>query len=77
MIDREVHNFPSPAVMPVNEMPARKGLVRVHADASAISTVKPESGSLTYRGYPVQELAPPVQFRGDRLPAVARRVARA
>lgn len=57
MIDREVHNFPSPAVMPVNEMAARKGLVRVHADATAISTVKPESGALTYRGYPVQELA--------------------
>jgi citrate synthase len=57
MIDGEVHNFPSPAVMPVNEMAARKGLVRVHADATAISTVKPESGSLTYRGYPVQELA--------------------
>jgi len=57
MIDREVHNFPSPAVIPDNEIPARKGLVRVHADALAISTVKPEAGSLTYRGYPVQELA--------------------
>ena len=57
MIDREVHNFASPTVMPVHEIAARKGLVRVHADATAISTVKPESGSLTYRGYPVKELA--------------------
>ena len=57
MIDREVHNFASPAVMPASEMPARKGLVRVQADAMAISTVRPESASLTYRGYPVQELS--------------------
>ena len=39
MIDREVHNFASPTVMPVHEIAARKGLVRVHADATAISTV--------------------------------------
>ncbi|MDM4762106.1 bifunctional 2-methylcitrate synthase/citrate synthase [Galbitalea sp. SE-J8] len=35
----------------------RKGLVGVVADATAISKVNPETNSLLYRGYPVQELA--------------------
>ncbi len=35
----------------------RKGLVGVVADTTAISKVNPESNSLLYRGYPVQELA--------------------
>ncbi|GAA4195679.1 bifunctional 2-methylcitrate synthase/citrate synthase [Microbacterium oryzae] len=35
----------------------RKGLVGVVVDETAISKVDPESNSLLYRGYPVQELA--------------------
>ena len=35
----------------------RKGLVGVIADTTAISKVMPETNSLTYRGYPVQDLA--------------------
>jgi 2-methylcitrate synthase/citrate synthase II len=35
----------------------RKGLVGVIADVSAVSKVMPETNSLTYRGYPVQDLA--------------------
>ena len=43
--------------MPVTETKVRKGLAGVYADTTAISMVNPESNSLTYRGYPVQELA--------------------
>ena len=35
----------------------RKGLAGVVVDVTAISKVNPESNSLLYRGYPVQELA--------------------
>ena len=35
----------------------KKGLVGVYADVSAVSKVMPETNSLTYRGYPVQDLA--------------------
>jgi len=35
----------------------RKGLAGVVADTTAISKVNPETNSLLYRGYPVQELA--------------------
>ena len=34
-----------------------KGLVGVYADVSAVSKVMPETNSLTYRGYAVQDLA--------------------
>jgi citrate synthase len=40
----------------------RKGLAGVYADTTAISMVNPESNSLTYRGYPVQELARSASF---------------
>ena len=40
----------------------RKGLVGVYADTTAISKVDPESNSLLYRGYPVQELAARCSF---------------
>ena len=40
----------------------RKGLVGVVADVSAVSKVMPETNSLTYRGYPVQELAEACSF---------------
>ena len=43
--------------MPVTETEVRKGLAGVYADTTAISMVNPESNSLTYRGYTVQELA--------------------
>ena len=39
-----------------------KGLAGVVADATAISMVNPETNSLTYRGYPVQELAASCTF---------------
>ena len=42
--------------MPVTETEVRKGLDGVYADNTAISMVNPETNSLTYRGYPVQEL---------------------
>jgi citrate synthase len=42
--------------MPVAETEVRKGLAGVYADTTTISMVNPETNSLTYRGYPVQEL---------------------
>jgi citrate synthase len=45
---------------PVAEI--RKGLVGVYADTTAISMVNPDTNSLTYRGYPVQELARQCSF---------------
>ena len=40
----------------------RKGLAGVVADVTAISNVNPETNSLLYRGYPVQELAANCSF---------------
>jgi len=40
----------------------RKGLAGVVADTTAISKVNPETNSLLYRGYPVQELAEKCTF---------------
>ncbi|PHK96276.1 2-methylcitrate synthase [Pseudoroseomonas rhizosphaerae] len=40
----------------------RKGLVGVIADVSAVSKVMPETNSLTYRGYAVQDLAEQCSF---------------
>lgn len=39
-----------------------KGLAGVYADTTTISKVNPESNSLLYRGYPVQELAASCTF---------------
>ncbi|MBC9927815.1 MULTISPECIES: bifunctional 2-methylcitrate synthase/citrate synthase [unclassified Leucobacter] len=39
------------------EVEIKKGLAGVTADVTAISKVNPETNSLLYRGYPVQELA--------------------
>jgi 2-methylcitrate synthase/citrate synthase II len=39
-----------------NEPTIYKGLVGVYADVSAVSKVMPETNSLTYRGYAVQDL---------------------
>ena len=41
----------------MSDTETRKGLVGVVADETAISKVNPETNSLLYRGYPVQELA--------------------
>jgi citrate synthase len=46
----------------VAQTEVRKGLAGVYADNTAISMVNPESNSLTYRGYPVQELARQCSF---------------
>ena len=40
-----------------------KGLVGVYADVCAISKVMPETNSLTYRGYPVQDLCENASFK--------------
>lgn len=40
----------------------RKGLVGVVADSTAISKVNPDTNSLLYRGYPVQDLASKKSF---------------
>ena len=42
----------------MSEIPEiRKGLYGVVVDETAVSKVVPEPNSLTYRGFPVQELA--------------------
>lgn len=46
----------------MSEPEVHKGLVGIYADTTAISKVMPESNSLTYRGYPVQELAEQCRF---------------
>jgi len=46
----------------INAPEIRKGLAGVYADTTAISKVNPESNSLLYRGYPVQELAAQCTF---------------
>ncbi|MBY0336447.1 MAG: bifunctional 2-methylcitrate synthase/citrate synthase [Acetobacteraceae bacterium] len=39
-----------------DQVEVRKGLVGVYADTSSVSKVMPETNSLTYRGYAVQDL---------------------
>jgi citrate synthase len=48
--------------MPATDTEIRKGLAGVVADTTAISMVNPETNSLTYRGYPVQELCRACSF---------------
>ena len=43
----------------------RKGLVGVIADTTAVSKVMPETNSLTYRGYAVQDLAASCSFQSE------------
>ena len=47
---------------PVAEKKIYKGLAGVIVDTTAISKVVPETNSLTYRGYPVQDLAAHCSF---------------
>ena len=46
----------------MSEEEVRKGLAGVVADYTAVSKVNPDSNSLLYRGYPVQELAAAKSF---------------
>ncbi len=46
----------------MTEADIRKGLAGVTVDVTAISKVNPETNSLLYRGYPVQELAESCTF---------------
>ena len=48
--------------MGVDEPEVRRGLVGVVADTTAISMVNPETNSLLYRGYPVEQLAASCSF---------------
>jgi citrate synthase len=48
--------------MTTKDSEVRKGLAGVVVDRTAISNVVPETNSLTYRGYPVQELAASCSF---------------
>ena len=41
----------------MTEIEIKKGLAGVIVDYTAVSKVNPETNSLLYRGYPVQELA--------------------
>jgi len=45
-----------------NEPEIKKGLAGVVVDRTAVSKVNPETNSLLYRGYPVQELAERLSF---------------
>ena len=45
----------------------KKGLAGVTVDYTAISKVNPETNSLLYRGYPVQELAATQSFEAVAL----------
>lgn len=49
-------------MMTDTEIEIKKGLAGVVADYTAISKVNPETNSLLYRGYPVQELAESLPF---------------
>ncbi|WP_448809223.1 bifunctional 2-methylcitrate synthase/citrate synthase [Agromyces bauzanensis] len=52
----------APATAATAEPEIRKGLAGVVVDRTAISKVNPETNSLLYRGYPVQELAAAKRF---------------
>lgn len=46
----------------MSDIDVKKGLAGVYADYTAISKVNPDTNSLLYRGYPVQELAARCSF---------------
>lgn len=52
----------TPQTPSTDEAEVRKGLAGVVADVTAISKVDPETNSLLYRGYPVQDLADTQSF---------------
>ena len=45
-----------------SEPEIKKGLAGVYVDTTAVSKVMPETNSLTYRGYAVQDLAKECRF---------------
>ncbi len=47
---------------PVTQSEIRKGLAGVVVDTTSVSKVNPDTNSLLYRGYPVQDLAVPCSF---------------
>ncbi len=54
--------MPGTPTSPLDPPAIRKGLVGVVADETAISKVNPDTNSLLYRGYPVQDLAAHASF---------------
>ncbi|MDQ6752519.1 MAG: bifunctional 2-methylcitrate synthase/citrate synthase [Actinomycetota bacterium] len=52
----------TPDIASTSEAPVRKGLAGVVVDTTRISKVNPDTNSLLYRGYPVQELAARCSF---------------
>ena len=51
----------------MTDVEIRKGLAGVTVDYTAVSKVNPETNSLLYRGYPVQELAATQPFEAVAL----------
>ncbi|HAN24205.1 MAG TPA: bifunctional 2-methylcitrate synthase/citrate synthase, partial [Microbacterium ginsengisoli] len=51
----------------MSEIEIKKGLAGVTVDYTAISKVNPDTNSLLYRGYPVQELAATQSFESVAL----------
>ena len=51
----------------MTETEIKKGLAGVVVDTTAISKVNPETNSLLYRGYPVQDLATQLPFEAVAL----------
>lgn len=58
----QTHPTPTPPPSPPGGQEVHRGLAGVVADTTAVSKVDPESNSLLYRGYPVQELAAQKSF---------------
>ena len=58
----QTHPTPTPPPSPPGGPEVHRGLAGVVADTTAVSKVDPESNSLLYRGYPVQELAAQKSF---------------
>ena len=51
----------------MTDVEIKKGLAGVTVDYTAVSKVNPETNSLLYRGYPVQELAATQSFEAVAL----------
>ena len=62
MVKKTAKKLAKKATKKAAEPDIRKGLVGVIADTTAVSKVMPETNSLTYRGYPVQELCANCSF---------------
>ncbi len=60
----------------MTDVEIHRGLAGVVVDVTAVSNVVPETNSLTYRGYAVQDLAAHCSFRRGGVPDLARRTTR-